>query len=151
MTDTYSLTLSRIFDAPPGVVFDAWVHPAHIRRWYPSVPDAPGTEAVVDLRPGGSYRISWLGDDGSRYTEAGEFIEVQPPARLVYTMRFEDDFPEQFESRVTVVFAESGGKTRLELTHEGYPSAEMRDAHERGWPSFLDRLAAVVASLQAAR
>jgi uncharacterized protein YndB with AHSA1/START domain len=115
------------------------------------VPDAPGTEAVVDLRPGGAYRISWLGDDGNRYTEAGEFIEVQPPGRLVYTMRFEDAFSEQFESRVTVVFSEADGATRLELTHEGYSSAEMRDAHEQGWPSFLDRLAAVVASLQAAR
>ena len=151
MTETYSLTLSRIFDAPPAVVFDAWVHPPHIRRWYPSVPDAAGTEAVVDLRPGRSYRISWLGDDGSRYTEAGEFIEVQPPGRLVYTMRFEDAFSEQFESRVPAVFSGDGGGTRLELTHEGYPSAETRDAHEQGWPSFLDRLASLVVSLRSPR
>src|SRR5262249_40950811 len=95
----------------------------------------------VDHRPGGKYRIGWKAPDGRMWYELGEYREIRPPERLVYTCRF--DFPdfEEDETLVTVEFQDRGQRTNVILVQEGYRSAEHRDQHQQGWPGFLDQLA----------
>jgi uncharacterized protein YndB with AHSA1/START domain len=103
---------------------------------------APGddfkTAADVDLRVGGKYRIQMNHPSGSIHTAVGEYHEVTPPERLVYTWAWEDGFVE--DTLVTVEFLDRGGATEVILTHERFPNAEARDKHNQGWTGCLGRL-----------
>ena len=80
------------------------------------------------------------------FVEYGEFEEIDPPHRVVYTTRYQypDGRPE-FATRVTVSFEAHDGGTLLTVLDTGYPTAELRDANESGWPSFLDAFERTVA------
>ena len=136
---TYSLHLSHEIFVPREIVWDLWTQPEHLGEWYS--PSAPSRrQASVDLRVGGSYALSWTGADGVTYTEHGEFIEVEPPQRLVYTMEFDEAFGQPASTELTVDFVDVGGTTRIEIEHRGYPDEQMRDQHAQGWPEFLKQL-----------
>jgi uncharacterized protein YndB with AHSA1/START domain len=72
------------------------------------------------------------------YREEGVFEVVDPPHRLIYRSIMELEDGSSVETRVTVTFEEHEGQTLLTLLDEGYPTAELRDEFERGWPDFLD-------------
>ena len=132
------LRLSRRFAATPERVFDAWTNPAVLRRWWAAKPEWDSPAADVDARPGGRYRLS-MTDTGSGETRtvAGEYVEVTPPARLVYTWRWEGM---DAETLVTVEFVADGGGTRVELLQTGFPDEQERDMHADGWGGCLDNL-----------
>lgn len=98
----------------------------------------------MDLRVGGRFRLGMRKlPDGEIFYLAGTYREVRPPERLVYTWRWESE-PELGETLVTVELRERGASTEVVLTHELFPSAEVRQQHERGWASCLDRLAKIL-------
>jgi uncharacterized protein YndB with AHSA1/START domain len=138
------LRLSRRFDAPRERVFEAWTNPEVLKDWWHAGPDWDTPEAEVELRPGGSYRLA-MRDPGSGQTHAlvGEYREVQPPERLVYTWTWESN-PEEMRgsegSLVTVEFVEDGDATNVEITHSGFASEEIRDLHAHGWEACLANL-----------
>jgi uncharacterized protein YndB with AHSA1/START domain len=138
------LRLSRRFDAPRERVFEAWTNPEVLKDWWHAGPDWDTPEAEVDLRPGGSYRLA-MRDPGSgqTHTLVGEYREVQPPERLVYTWTWESN-PEEMRgsegSLVTVEFVEDGDATNVEITHSGFASEEIRDLHVHGWEACLANL-----------
>src|SRR5438270_5490774 len=117
------IVLTRVFDAPRRLVFDAFTKPQLLKRWFgPS-----GWSLVVcevDLKVGGTFRFVLRGPDGKEMGMRGVYREIVPPERSVHTESF-DDYPG--ESQVTAVLVEQGGKTTLTATVH-YPSREVRDA-----------------------
>ena len=119
------IVLTRLFDAPRRLVFDAMTRPEHVRRWWGLCDDRYSvTVCDIDLRPGGAWRWVGRGPQGE-FAFHGVYREIAPPDRLVFTEIY-DPFPD-VESVVTQVLTEEGGKTRLTVTAL-YPSLEVRDS-----------------------
>jgi uncharacterized protein YndB with AHSA1/START domain len=142
-----ALELSHRFKAPRERVFDAWTNPDVLRTWWAAGEAWSTPRADVDLRPGGRYRLSMQTDTGEIHTVGGEYREVQPPERLVYTWQWEEG-PSAVqggnETTVTVEFVEDGGGTLVKLRHTGFPSAEVMGMHEHGWNAGLANLERVL-------
>jgi uncharacterized protein YndB with AHSA1/START domain len=143
------IVLTRVFDAPRHMVFDAFSKPELLKRWF----GPHGWSLVVcevDLKVGGGFRFVLRGPDGREMGMRGVYREIMPPERSVHTESF-DDFPG--ESQVTTLFVEQGGKTTLTATVL-YPSDEVRDAvfksgMEHGAAESYDKLAELLASTEA--
>lgn len=142
--------LTRLFDAPRHLVFEAMTRPEHIRRWWGCLGEGYSVPVCeVDLRPGGRWRFVNRHPKGE-VTFHGVYRAIDPPDRLVFTEVMEP-FPEP-GSLVTALFTEENGKTRLTVTAE-YPSLEVRDmvlqsGMERGAAISYDRLEEVARELQ---
>lgn len=146
MTDPGGLTLrlERLLPAPPGRVFAAQLDPGLLARWWgPAGFTAPAVE--IDARAGGRYRIAMQPPEGELFHLAGEFLEVVPPARLVYTFRWEEPHPDDHETVVTVSLAERDGATALRVDQGVFATRERWALHEEGWTEALDRLEALLA------
>jgi uncharacterized protein YndB with AHSA1/START domain len=142
------LVLERIFDAPRRLVFKAWTEPEHLVRWWgPKGFTLP--ECKLDLRRGGRWRFCMRAPDGTNHWLQGVYREIVENERLVFTYAWEDENGRpKHETVVTATFAdERGGKTRLDLHHAVFESANARNEHEGGWTSTLDRLADLLATL----
>lgn len=143
------IVIARTFRAPARIVFEAWTKAEHVKRWWaPSARRVEMVECRADVRPGGSYRYL-LRKDGKDIAFSGEYTEVTPHTRLVYTQVFEQ-FPGG-PVTVTVTFEEREGETRL-VAHELYPSQEVRAAAlatgmEQGMRQAMNQLDELIASL----
>ena len=134
------IVLTRTFDAPRRLVFDAFTKPLLLKRWF----GPRGWSLVVcevDLRVGSGFRFVLRGPDGRDMGMSGVYREIEPPERSVHTESF-DDYPG--ESVVTAVWVEEGDKTTLTATVL-YASQEVRDAvirsgMEHGAAESYDRL-----------
>jgi uncharacterized protein YndB with AHSA1/START domain len=145
------IVLTRVFDAPRHLVFDAFSKPELLKRWFgPSGWSLAVCE--VDLRVGGGFRFVLRGPDGREMGMRGVYREIVPPERSVHMESF-DDYPG--ESQVTAIFIEQDGKTTLTATVL-YPSQEVRDAvirsgMEHGAAESYDRLAELLAAEEVVR
>ena len=118
------IVLTRLFDAPRRLVFEAMTKPEHVKRWWGILDERYSVPVCeIDLRPGGKWRFVGKGPQGE-YGFHGEYREIVVPERVVFTEIY-DPFPDA-ESVVTSVLTEEGGKTRLTATCV-YPSQEVRD------------------------
>ena len=118
------IVLTRLFDAPRRLVFDAMTRPEHVKRWWGILDDHHSvTVCEIDLRPGGRWRFVGQGPRGS-YAFHGVYREIAAPERVVFTEIYEP-FPD-VESVVTSILTEEDGKTRLTATCL-YPSQDVRD------------------------
>jgi uncharacterized protein YndB with AHSA1/START domain len=122
------LVVTRTFNAPARIVFEAWTRPELFRQWWvPKSMDMILRSCEMDVRVGGRYRLVF-GHDASNPAEFfGRYIEITPPSRLVWTNEEAGDGGPV----TTVTFEEKGGKTLLVL-HELYPSKEALDAAGTG-------------------
>jgi uncharacterized protein YndB with AHSA1/START domain len=123
-TSEREFAVTRTFDAPARLVFEAWTRPELFKRWW--VPKSAGMSLLsceLDVRVGGGYRLVF--DVGASKTMAffGKYLEVTPPSRLVWT----NDEGDGGQAITTVTFEEKGGKTLLVL-RERHPSKEALDA-----------------------
>jgi uncharacterized protein YndB with AHSA1/START domain len=148
------LQLTRVFDAPRELVFNAWTDANQFKQWFGAAAceESSLRSAKLDARTGGKYRLQVQKNDGEFFTTVGVYREVKPPERLVFTWQFEkdgsgDEFGEVEppEMLVTVEFKARGKQTELILIHERFASAESRDGHEQGWTRCLDSLGKFVA------
>lgn len=146
VTSDREIVVTREFEAPRELVWQAWTEPDRIARWWG--PDGfTNTVHEMDVRPGGIWRVTMHGPDGTDYPNLIEYLEVEPPERLVYDHGDEDD-PAQF--RVTVTFADKGGRTELTM-RSLFESAEVLDKAVKefgaleGAKQNLERLAAYLA------
>ena len=146
------IRMTRLFDAPPSLVFEAMTKPEHISRWWGNLAEGYSVPVCeMDLRPGGAWRFVNRTPKGEMAEFYGECREIVPPHRLVFTEIFAP-YPDTV-SVVTSTFTEENGKTRLTVTAL-YPSLEVRDmvlktGMERGAAISYDRLEDVVAGLKA--
>jgi uncharacterized protein YndB with AHSA1/START domain len=104
--------LTRVYDAPVELVWDAWTDPAQVARWWGPRGFTLTTHGK-DLRPGGTWRYTMHGPDGTDYPNVTHYLEVEPRARLVYDHGATDDRPPLF--RVTVTFTPVDGKARTKM------------------------------------
>ena len=140
------IVMTRVFDAPRHLIWDAFTKPELLKRWF----GPRGWSLVVcevDLKVGGGFRFVLRGPDGVEMGMRGVYREIVPPERSVHIESF-DDYPG--ESQVTAVWVEKGGQTTLTATVL-YPSREVRDAviqsgMEHGAAESYDKLAELLAS-----
>ena len=138
--DKLSLQITRLLQAPRDRVYAAWTDPAQIVRWFGPA-DVQTTNVVADARLGGELRWDLTTSDGEAMTMRGEYRELQPNRKVVFTWRWEDD--ENWKGKtsiVTVELEDRDGGTELRLTHEQLPSEQSRDNHTQGWSGTLDKL-----------
>jgi len=152
--DARSMVITRTFDAPRALVFEAWTDPVHLGQWW-GPNGFTTTNVAFDFRPGGVWRFVMHGPDGRDYQNRIVFDEIVPPERLVYRHGGGDDVePVQF--RTTVTFEDDNGKTRLTMRHT-FPTAAERDrvvreyGAEEGGKQTLGRLAEHLAKLASVR
>ncbi len=145
------LVLTRVFDAPRELVFDAWTKVEHLQRWWgPSVFTNPICE--VDLRVGGAWRIVMRAPDGREYPCHGIYKEIVPSEKLAFTNDAIDvDGNRLLEGFTTVLFEEDQGRTKLTLhtRAKGLVSfaPQMLAGMEAGWSQSLDSLAIELARM----
>jgi len=137
------LMMTRVFDAPPGMVFDALTTPDLMKRWLLGPPGWTMPVCEVDLRVGGKYRYVWQNGDGRKMGMGGTFKEIVRPSRIVATEMYEDYWTGG-ETLVTTELVETRGKTTLRTTVR-YASREARDAAiqmgaTKGLEASYDRL-----------
>jgi uncharacterized protein YndB with AHSA1/START domain len=143
------LVLTRVFDAPPDLVFRMWTDPKHMAQWWgPHHFTNPVCE--MDVRPGGAMRIDMTAPDGTVYPLVGTFQEVVAGKRLVFKAIAQDrDGNPLLESLTTVTFEDLGGKTKLTVDARAVgisPLApQMLAGMEAGWNQTLERLEAFTA------
>lgn len=142
--DALTLRMERTFAAPRDRVFAAWSDPEVLRRWWGAGPDWTSSSVEIDLRPGGRYRLAMTDPaENGVYVVGGEYVEVAPPDRLVYTWAWETTGSPTAdrETLVTVDFFEGpGSATTVVLTHTGFVDAHGRDQHGLGWGLCMDNL-----------
>jgi uncharacterized protein YndB with AHSA1/START domain len=138
-----SLKLTRLIEADPAKVFDAWTEPQHLNLW--SAPEGMDVEAEVDLSVGGKYRIRMKGAEGE-FNAVGEYLEIDRPNRIRYTWSWEEEGNDYYETVVTVEFHDRDGATEVVLIHEQFPDADIAGKHTEGWTSCLNRLEKVFTS-----
>ncbi|HWZ59236.1 MAG TPA: SRPBCC domain-containing protein [Gemmatimonadaceae bacterium] len=138
---TNDLSLTRTIDAPRTLVYAAWTDPTHLARWQGAPEGFTVTAHDVDLRPGGAYKLCMRSADAVDHWLHGEYRQVVPPERLVFTHAWQDTDP----TLVTLVFADHGDQTEITLEQAGFTSTQARDGHEAGWRSTFARLAEYVA------
>jgi uncharacterized protein YndB with AHSA1/START domain len=150
------LTMTRVLDAPRGLVFAAFTEPEHLVRWFGSRENKLAV-CEVDLRVGGQARFLWRFADGSEMGITDTYREIAAPDRIVYTERFDEPYAEVMggETVNTLVLTESDGKTTMSITTL-YASQEARDGAiatgmEDGASESFDLLAELLDELVRAR
>ena len=143
------IAMTRTFDAPRPLVFDAFTRPELIKRWLGVRAGWTMPVCEVDLRVGGKYRYVWRGPKGNDMGMGGVFREIVAPERIVATEKFDDSWYAG-EAVDTTVFVEKGGRTTVTMTVR-YESKEARDGvlagpMATGVAESYDKLAEYLAS-----
>ena len=143
------LVVTRVFDGPARIVFEAWTEPELLMRWW--VPKSFGITVLscdADVRPGGTYKFVFAHPQSEQpIAFVGRYIEVKPHSRLVWTNEESDD-----GAVTTVTFEERDGKTHLTL-QDLYPSKQALDeavasGSVSGYPEQFDALEVLLKSLK---
>jgi len=139
-SDGITLRMTRVLPAPREEVYRAMTDPDRFASWWGP---AGFTSPSVDFEPrvGHRYRIEMKPPQGDPFRLAGEFREVDPPARLAFTFEWEPPDPDDRETLAALSLEESGNETRVQLTQGGFATEERRALHEGGWGDSFDRLA----------
>jgi uncharacterized protein YndB with AHSA1/START domain len=134
-----TLELGRVLAASPSAVFDAFVDPDQLSKWWgPEGFTVPSLE--YDPRVGERYRIEMQPPEGDPFHLSGEFREVDRPARLAYTFRWEPPDPDDVETLVELSLVERGDSTEVLLTQGPFKTEARRELHRDGWKDTFDRL-----------
>jgi uncharacterized protein YndB with AHSA1/START domain len=138
--DDRELVITRIFDAPRELVFQAWTDPQRMLQWM-GPRSHPARLMEMDARPGGAWRGCLDAADGSgELWQSGTCWEIVPPERVVFTFAWHTaDGTRGAEQLVTIVFAAVGDKTRMTFRQSPFQTVESRDGHVLGWHSAFDR------------
>jgi uncharacterized protein YndB with AHSA1/START domain len=137
--ETISVERQITIAASPDTVWDFLVDPDKATRWM-------GQKAAFDPRPGGLYRVGVIPGN----TASGEFVELDPPRRLVFTWGWEPGAKGENpvppgSSTVEIELVPDGDGTTLRFVHRGLPNTEAAESHAHGWDHYLDRLATAAA------
>jgi uncharacterized protein YndB with AHSA1/START domain len=137
-----SVTLVRRIAARPAIVFEALTTAEGVRAWW-GPDDLPVITAEIDARVGGAYRVRFQTLDGQQHEAFGEYLEVDPPHRLVMSWRYAlGGEPEELglTSRVEIDVTPFEGGSELTLTHTDLRNAASQASHESGWSGSLAKL-----------
>lgn len=137
---TYELTIERLLPAPPDRVFDAWVNPETLVKWWgPEGFTTP--EHTLDVRPDGRWRTVMRAPDGVDHIVSGVYRTIDRPERLVFSWAWEDKAGKRgHESEVEITFTLAGAGTHLVLVHRQIADQDSCDRHRAGWISSINDL-----------
>jgi uncharacterized protein YndB with AHSA1/START domain len=142
--DDRTLVIERVFTAPPEEVFQAWIDPATLIKWWgPETFKTP--DCRMDVRPGGSWRTVMVSPQGEPHIVSGTYREILPPRRLVMTWGWEHGGKRGHETEVVVTFEPLGAGTRLRLVQRVFQTTADRDNHNMGWTSSFNDLERLLA------
>jgi uncharacterized protein YndB with AHSA1/START domain len=144
--DPTAIRIERTFRAPAQAVFEAWTSVEALRRWYPPGADWDTPVAEVDLRVGGRLRLVLRSPTGEEFGGGGEYREITPPTRLVFTWTRDRPDAGDGTQLVEVDFSEQpDGTTRVVMTNRGLLDEATRGSHREGWEGSFDNLDRVLA------
>jgi len=133
------LRLERSVPAPCAAVYRALTDPEELGKWWgPRGFAAPSVEFDPQVR--GRYRIAMQPPDADLFHLSGEFREVEPPARLAYTFRWDPPHPDDRVTVVTVSLEDRGEETEVRLTQGEFATEERYALHDAGWTESFERL-----------
>ncbi|MGH3854081.1 MAG: SRPBCC family protein [Pseudonocardiaceae bacterium] len=124
MPSDQEIVMTRVFDAPRALVFEAWTNAKHLPHWMLGPEGWTMPVCEIDLRPGGAWHFVWRHSDGTEMAMRGMYREITPPERLVSTESWGGNWPETVN---TLTLVEEAGKTTITNTIR-YPSKTARDA-----------------------
>jgi uncharacterized protein YndB with AHSA1/START domain len=136
------IMITRVFDAPRERVWKEWTEPERFADWFGgSESEVPLSTVSMDVRPGGTWRLTMFADPGRREIQwKGEYREVVEPDRLVFTLS--DQPGEDAYELIIVVLTDLGdGRTEMFFEQRGHLPAEVYEHAKNGWSSFFDRIA----------
>jgi uncharacterized protein YndB with AHSA1/START domain len=138
-SDELTLEIRRVLAAAPSAVFGAFSAPDGLAEWWgPEGFTVPSLE--FNPRVGDSYRIEMQPPEGDPFYLTGEFREVDPPARLVYTFVWEEPDPDDVETLVELSFRDLGEATEVVFTQGPFKTEARHELHRNGWTDSLDKL-----------
>jgi len=148
----FEIVLTREFNAPRSLVFEAFTKPEHVSQWWPAC-DMTMAVCEIDLRVGGAFRYVARTPGGDEHPFIGVYREIAPPERLVNTLIYDIEPYRNSEALVTLVLEDLGGNRTRMVETVRHGSQELRDAHlnsgmEYGAAQSLDQLEALVAKFQ---
>ena len=144
--DPTAIRIERTFAAPAQAVFDAWTSVEALRRWYPPGADWDTPVAEVDLRVGGRLRLVLRSPTGEEFGGGGEYREITPPTRLVFTWTWDRPDAGDGTQLVEVDFSEQpDGTTKVVMINRGLLDDATRESHREGWEGSFDNLDRVLA------
>ncbi len=136
------ITITRVFDAPREPVWTEWTEPERFADWYGGgEAEVPVSTVSMDVREGGRWRATMFAGPGRREIQwKGEYREVVPPERLVFTVS--DQPGEDAWELVTVILTDLGdGRTEMHFEQRGQLPPEVYERAGQGWSTFFDRMA----------
>jgi uncharacterized protein YndB with AHSA1/START domain len=143
------ILITREFDAPRHLVYRAWTTPELVKRWWGGE-RGEVTVAEIDLRVGGAWRCAMVTDDGFEAAFRGEYREVAPNERIIWTEVYEG-MPE-VEALNTVTFSEEDGRTTVTVlvqhASKGARDAHIRSGMETGLQEAMDLLEGLASALR---
>jgi uncharacterized protein YndB with AHSA1/START domain len=141
MSDQPGIAITRVFDAPRERVWQEWTEPERFADWFGGVEsEVPLSSVEMDVRPGGSWRLTMLAERGEIHWY-GEYREVVEPEWLVFTV---SDQPDDERDEIVIVVLRDLGDGRTEMhfeQHGGGLTAEGYEQAGQGWSKFFDRIA----------
>jgi uncharacterized protein YndB with AHSA1/START domain len=144
-SDNLILRLKCVLTAPRERIFRALTEPAELKKWWgPHGFTTP--EVYLDLRVGGVYRFAMQPPDGDLFHLTGEFLEIDPPSRLVYTFLWEEPDPDDRKTVVRLSLDDVGEATELSLSQGEFATQARVSLHRNGWADSLEKLRELVAS-----
>lgn len=140
-TSNSSIKIEREFSAPVESVFSAWTEPEELKQWWKPM-GSQLKEVRNELKEGGEIEYIFEADGGTSLTIKGNYMEVSPRERLVYTWNWQPQEKALAESdyKLTILFEDSGEGCRLAITQENFKSQESIKPHEEGWNEALENL-----------
>jgi uncharacterized protein YndB with AHSA1/START domain len=147
-----TLVLTRTFEAPRELVFEAWSSPQHLAHWFGPT-DFKLPHCKMDFRVGGHYQLCMLSPQGKEYWVHGVYREIVKPQRIVFTWERDGEDDEHAGHTVITITLESRGARRTLLTlHQAtFETTEIRDGHAGGWSQAFKRLDEYVEELRIER
>jgi uncharacterized protein YndB with AHSA1/START domain len=137
------IVLTRVFNSPRVLVFQAWTDPDLLMKWI-CPKDFKVTFVDIDLRTGGSWRSGMRSPDGTDYRMRGTYRQIIPPELLEFTHAWEDNLEPGHEpgheALITVSFTESDGRTTMVFHVTGLNTDEGRDGQKQGWTEAFDNM-----------
>jgi uncharacterized protein YndB with AHSA1/START domain len=139
-----ALSIARHYPVSPEKVWRAWTDPQALSRWFGPGDTSSVTQAELDVRVGGRYRIAFGTSDGQRHEVSGAYLEVEPPRKLSFSWAWQST-PERV-SRVTIELVPAAGGCEMRFRHDRFFDQAARENHERGWSGALAKLDTLMAS-----
>lgn len=133
----FTLQLSHNYKTSRDKVFQAWTKQEQLRQWW----GPEGFRTTIDrmdVVEGGLYRFIMHAPNGDNHIIGGNYVEIIPNEKLVFTWKWEHDGGEQEDTLVTIEFFEQDRETKLVITHENFSTMEQAENHNKGWSSSLE-------------